>query len=224
MKLKLISTPLAAFAGLFMTTALSSAADCDDIGSKVKASIEKAPETLLVVVDKMVSKNEACACEIVKAAIEASRADKKLVRDIVVTAVSAANGMAATIAECALAAAPEAATEIRAGLSEVFEGAESGGKNVMENGKNVVVDESDDFGAAPVAVSGVYLIAPIAPSAASFQDPQVLARQLGISLALAKEIIRTGDTLVEVLNRRKRPSRDDNRDGEDDSTPSVQTP
>ena len=221
MKLKQIKYTLAVTAGLISSATLSLAADCDATGAKVKSSIEKSPEKLLVIVENAVSKNESCACEVVKAAIEASNADKQVVRDIVVTAVSAASEMAATIAECALAAAPEAAAEIRAGLSEVFEGGEA--YSAGKNSKNVVVDESNDFGPDPIAVSGVYLIAPVAPSAASFgTDVRRLAQQLGISQREAALILRNG-SLTEVLRRRVRQPRDDDRGG-DNSTPTVQTP
>lgn len=135
------------------------AAECDSVGAKVEKAIAKAPDQVLVIVDDMISKNEACSCEIVKAAISASSADKALVREIVVTAVTAAQGMAATITECAVAQAPEAAAEIKAGLNEAFAGAETD----VDPKEPIVVEEAvDDFGPEPVVISGVYLIAPVA--------------------------------------------------------------
>ena len=107
-----ITQKTALFAGLAVgSLSLASAAECDSVGADVKKAVADAPAKVLVIVDDMIAKNEACACEIVKAAIEASGADKALVREIVVTAVSSAQGMAATIAECAVAQAPEAAAE-----------------------------------------------------------------------------------------------------------------
>ena len=62
------------------------------------------------------------------------------------TAVSAAQGMAATIAECALSVAPEAAAEIRAGLSEVFEGAEEGEAAADDAGDDKAEESGDSEG------------------------------------------------------------------------------
>jgi len=169
MKTNIVKSALTGLALIVSLTGIASAADCDAIGAKVKQDIAKTPSKVLVIVDDAVAKNESCACEIVKAAIEAADAkkDAALVREIVVTAVNAAQGMAATIAECAVAVSPSSASEIKAGLSEVFEGAKGGAKNVYYSSKGAkeVVEEEDDFGPAPIVISGVYLIDPVAPSA-----------------------------------------------------------
>ena len=191
MKLQLVKSSLAAVVATAVVTGSAFAADCESIGKKVTAAVKENPSKVLSIVDKMISKNESCACEIVKAAIETSKATKSEVREIVMTAVSAANGMAATIAECALAVAPEAAAEIRAGLSEVFEGAEEGD----EEEEDVVVDESEDFNGVPPAVSGVYLIAPVTPARGTADD------DLAAALAAAQ---RERARLLREL-RRQRP-------------------
>ena len=195
------------FAGFaFASAGVANAADCDTIGKQVSKAVADSPSKVLVVVDEMISKNEACACEIVKAAIDASSADKSLVREIVVTAVTAAQGMAATIAECAVAAAPEAAAEIKAGLSEVFAGAKSGevysAKGVVEE----IEDEDFGLGPEPIVVSGVYLIAPVAAGGGLTEDD---ADALSDA---AKEAQR----LINVLRRRAR----DGRDSDESSTTS----
>ena len=213
MKLKL--TVSSAFVAIAMTSG-AYAADCESIGDKVRKAIKDKPDAVLVVVDKMISKNESCACEIVKAAIEESNASEEDVKQIVMTAVNAAQGMVGTIAECALAAAPEAAAEIKAGLNEVMEGVEEGAKNPEYGEKNVVIDESEDFGPAPVVVSGVYLIAPVAPSAdiTSPADEAIerLAKRLGLDVDTVLDLIEDG-SLVDILRRRFRP-----RDDDDDVT------
>ncbi len=195
MKANKTKTTLAAVIAIAAGATFASAADCDRVGEKTTAAIKKNPSEMLVVVNDMISKNDACVCEIVKAAIESVNADKAQVRQIVVTAVSASASKAAEITECALAAAPGAASEIRAGLSEVFEGGEA----YTSKGKQVMVEE--DFGPDPVAVSGVYLIAPVAPSAAAIGLDQ------GLSDADAKRLARlerlTRD-LTERLNDRPR--------------------
>lgn len=205
MKLNQTKTIIAAVIALAVGTAFASAADCDRVGEKTTAAIEKNPSEILVVVSDMISKNDGCVCEIVKAAIESVGGEKEQVRQIVVTAVSASASKAAEITECALAAAPDAATEIRAGLSEVFEGGEA----YSAKGKQVMVEETADFGPDPVAVSGVYLIAPIAPSNAFADD--------GLSEAQLKRLERlerlTRD-LTERLNRRPRPGGGGNSGGQ----------
>ncbi len=151
----------------------------------MKKDIAKTPSKVLVIVDEAISKNESCACEIVKAAIEAADAKKNgaLVREIVVTAVNSAQGMAATIAECAVAVSPSSASEIKSGLSEVFEGASGGAKSTYYSSKGgkEVVEEVEDFGPEPVVISGVYLIAPVAPSASSIYATDAIAEQFEAS-------------------------------------------
>jgi len=178
-----IKKTLIGLATLVSLSGLAVAADCETVGAKVKKDIAKTPEKVLVIVDAAISKNESCACEVVKAAIEAADAQENsvLVREIVVTAVTAAQGMAATITECAFAASPSSASEIKAGLSEVFEGAKGGAKDVYYSSKGgkiiVEEEEEDDYGPAPVVISGVYLIAPVAPSAAGAFNADDLRRQ-----------------------------------------------
>jgi hypothetical protein len=170
------------------------AAECDSVGAKVEKAIAKAPDQVLVIVDDMISKNEACSCEIVKAAISASSADKDLVREIVVTAVTAAQGMAATITECAVAQAPEAAAEIKAGLNEAFAGAEA----EVDPKEPIIVEEAtEDFGPEPVVISGVYLIAPVAGNSggAAFSESAVKAA----AAAVAKQ-----QRLISLLRRQNR--------------------
>lgn len=196
MKPNQTKTTLAAVIAFAAGTAFAAAVDCDRVGEKTTAAIEKNPSEILVVVNDMITKNDTCVCEVVTAAIKAVDADKEQVRQIVVTAVSAANTKAAEITECALAAAPGAATEIRAGLSEVFEGGEA----YSAKGKQVMVEETTDFGQDPVAISGVYLISPGAPAGANFD--------LGLSeedLKRIQRLERLARDLAQRLRDRPRP-------------------
>ncbi len=203
MKPNQTKTIFAAVIALAAGGAFASAADCDRVGEKTSAAIEKNPSEMLVVVSDMISKNEGCVCEIVKAAIEATGGDKEQVRQIVVTAVSASATKAAEITECALAAAPGAASEIRAGLGEVFEGGEA----YSAKGKQVMVEETVDFSPDPVAVSGVYLIAPVAPSAAAIGVDQ------GLTDKEIKRLERLTRDLTNKLNNRRRPGGGGNSGG-----------
>ena len=202
-----IKKTLTGLATLVSLAGLAVAGDCETVGAKVKKDIAKSPEKVLVIVDDAISKNESCACEVVKAAIEAADAEKNnvLVREIVVTAVSAAQGMAATIAECAVSVSPSSAPEIKAGLSEVFEGAKGGAKDVYYSSKGAKIveheeEETDDYGPAPVVISGVYLIAPVAPSAGGSLRLEELRRQQS----------KREQNLIELLRREQnRPRRPD---------------
>jgi hypothetical protein len=206
MKPNQTKTTFAAAIALAAGAVFASAADCDRVGEKTTAAIEKNPSEMLVVVSDMISKNEGCICEIVKAAIESTGGDKDQVREIVVTAVSASATKAAEITECALAAAPGAAAEIRAGLGEVFEGGEA----YSAKGKQVMVEETTDFAPDPVAVSGVYLIAPVAPSAAALGVDQGLS---DADLKRLKRLERLTRDLTQKLNDRRRPGGGGNSGG-----------
>lgn len=146
------------------TSAMGFAADttCDTVGAQVTQEVTAKPENVLAIVSEKISANPSCACEVVKAAIQAAGADKELVGQIVFTAVVAAPTEATSIAECAVAVAPEASENIKAALRSAVSDKNpvSYGKNP---GKDVVappVDEEPDFGLSPVAIGGVYLVYP----------------------------------------------------------------
>jgi len=87
--------------------------NCQDVVEAVKASIASQPENTLVVVVSQVANNNSCVCEIVKAAITASDADKKLVAQIVEAAIQAAPTKVRIIGQCAVAVAPDALVEVQ---------------------------------------------------------------------------------------------------------------
>jgi len=90
------------------------ASDCQKLSSDVTQEITKAPEDVLSLVAKHVAANEGCGCEIVKAAIVATEADKALVAQIVQAAITQAPKEMNTIATCAIAVAPDAYKEVQA--------------------------------------------------------------------------------------------------------------
>jgi len=137
-------------------------ADCGSVGAQVTQEVTAKPENVLAIVSEKISANPSCACEVVKAAIEAVKADKELVGQIVFTAVVAGPTEATSIAECAVAVAPEASENIKAALRSAVSDKNpvSYGKNP---GKDVVApppEEEPDFGLSPVAIGGVYLVYP----------------------------------------------------------------
>jgi hypothetical protein len=155
------------------------AEECAKIGREVREAVKKDAAEVLVIVEAALQKDEGCVCEIVKGAINASGADKneELLKQIVITALTAVEAEAATIAECAVAAAPESAAAVkeamRVALGGGGEGNGSGKQPVGDKrveGKEVVSGEADGeeepWLGRPISVGGVYLIAPVAPSAA----------------------------------------------------------
>ncbi len=141
--------------------------DCDAVASKVKSAVSADPTKVLVVVEDALTANRGCTCEIVKAAIKAADADKELVKQIVITAVNTAEAEAATIAECAVAVAPEAARQIKEGLEEAL------GESTAPAGK------AAPYVGGPVSVGGVYLIPPVGPSASTTEERvRVVVEQL----------------------------------------------
>ena len=93
--------------------------DCIALAASVKISVAEKPAEVLQVVEKEVSANPDCACEVVKAAIQASKADAKTVAAIVETAASVAPEKMRLISQCAVAVAPESLADVQAVLSRL---------------------------------------------------------------------------------------------------------
>jgi len=101
--------------------------DCYELSMTVSKAVTAAPDLVLVTVQKQVAANPACSCEVVKAAIVASEADRQLVGQIVSTAVEAAPENLRIIAQCAIAVAPDALPEVQAVLAQLDpQGGETG--------------------------------------------------------------------------------------------------
>ena len=165
-----------AFQGLAMAEARPT---CEAVARQVRASVSAAPDQVLKSLRDATEGSPGCACEAVKAAIKATDADAELVGQIVYTAVIAAPAEATTVAECAVAAAPEASATIKAALRRALSGGEKNpivaGKNPIQNSKapknpkspkNMVIEEpaqvedDPDFALSPVSIGGVYLVYP----------------------------------------------------------------
>jgi Na+/serine symporter len=97
---------------LAVAAPMAAAADCKVISKQVTEAITAKPKLVLVIVAKQIAANEACAGEVVKAAIVITEADKKLVAQIVEQAIEAAPKKISLIANSALAVAPDAYVEI----------------------------------------------------------------------------------------------------------------
>ena len=174
MKKSLLLT-LLAVATASVTFAADEAKECSPVSASVTAEVTANPSNVLSIVNEQIAANPTCACEIVKAAIAASKADKDLVGQIVFTAVTAAPTEATTVAECAVAVAPEAAENVKSALRSAYSDKNPVGKNPSKNpvDKNPPAKEEEpDFGLSPVAIGGVYLVYPGSGSS----GPQLVKR------------------------------------------------
>lgn len=119
--------------------------DCVKLSNAVKAAVNADSSNVLDIVAKNIAANESCACEIVKAAILSSDADKSQVAKIVETAILEAPSQMRIIAQCAIATAPDAASNVQAVL-EKFDKAggegysDKGGLDDSKDAKDVVPD------------------------------------------------------------------------------------
>ena len=105
--------------------------DCVKVSDAVKAAVIADSNNVLEIVATQVASNESCACEIVKAAIVASDADRKTVALIVDTAILEAPDQLRIIAQCAIAIAPDAISKVQAVLEKYDK---AGGEGHSEKG------------------------------------------------------------------------------------------
>lgn len=151
----------------FLGSALLShaAPKCDDIAADVRKAITSDPAKTLMIVEDALVINEACACEIVRTAIDASKADQAMKQQIVQTAMAVAPKMAPMITECAgmQGNIPVASTE--AAPSEDDQATYSGksgkgAKSVLPVIPAEPVEDVEEFAYIPRDIRGIYLIAP----------------------------------------------------------------
>jgi hypothetical protein len=153
------SLTILAIAGLCLVSFAAFAEDlsnCDKIADLVRASVEKEPQKVLIVVEDAMVTNEGCAAEIVKAAILASQANADLIKQIVATATHVAPKKAALIAEAA--ASVSGAPMVTSSSNGKY------AKSVQPVQPPIIEPESSggDYNKAPADIRGVYLTAPSA--------------------------------------------------------------
>jgi hypothetical protein len=93
--------------------------DCVKIAFEVRNAAKDFPDKILENVAEYVSESPKCACEVVKAAIEATSASEDLVAAIVETAIVASPEQMRIIAQCAVAVAPDALPKVQAVLAKL---------------------------------------------------------------------------------------------------------
>jgi hypothetical protein len=159
----------AAFFALLAVSADTQAAPpaaCDKIAQDVRESVEKDPSKVLMYVEDALVINETCACEIVRAAITASKADANLIKQIVQTSIAVAPRMTAVIEDCSGSNATGAAVASK----ETKEESQSGGKDVVDvtsgkGGMDVLPpkdggETKSGFSGGTADIRGLYLIQP----------------------------------------------------------------
>ena len=104
--------------GLLSSAAAFAEVDCLKLALSVKHTVAANSSATLQIVEKEVAANPGCACEIVKAAIEGSKAPVTLVAAIVEAAITVAPEHRHLIAQCALAVAPDALPNVQAVLAK----------------------------------------------------------------------------------------------------------
>lgn len=93
--------------------------DCIAKSAFVKSAVTAKHAKVLEVVSAEVAASPSCACEVVKAAIEGSEADTKLVAKIVEAAAVAAPEQMRLVAQCAVAVAPDSLAEVQAVMAKL---------------------------------------------------------------------------------------------------------
>jgi hypothetical protein len=93
--------------------------DCLKLSLSVKFAVAAEQSKVLEIVSNEVAAAPGCACEVVKAAIETSKAKPETVAAIVEAAVTAAPEQMRLIAQCAVAVAPDALAQVQAVLAKL---------------------------------------------------------------------------------------------------------
>ena len=161
-KISIISAILAVFIATSLTSFsfAENVSNCDRVVAQVRASVEKNPQKVLIILEDAMVANEGCAGEIVKACILASHANTDLTKQIVLTATNLAPKMGVAITESAASVAPDQSGAIADGDGKTNE------KDVLLAPVNKTGTEadgsrgSDDYRFAPQDIRGVYLIQP----------------------------------------------------------------
>jgi hypothetical protein len=102
----------------------------DLVAETVKQSVSAQPGKVVEIVSSQLAQHDAAACEIIKAAIVASSADKNLVAEIVQAATKVAPEKVGIVSQCAVAVAPDAIAEVQIILTK-FAAAGGGGFEVL---------------------------------------------------------------------------------------------
>jgi hypothetical protein len=109
--------------------------DCSKLSISLKEEISANQSLVLQIVERAVLTNPSCACEIVKASIQETKADSKLIASIVEVVGVAAPEQLRLAAQCAVAVAPDSLEDVQAVLAKLDPGT---GDGVVESEKGGV--------------------------------------------------------------------------------------
>lgn len=128
-------------------TEAAPAPDCRQNTLSLLESLPSEKEAIEGWVTNAVTRFPNCSCEIVKAVIEKTKAEPKLVATIVEAAIVAAPEHMRLTAQCAIAVAPDALVDVQAVLASLEGNAGESGKS-SKSGKEVV-SSKDSKGGTP---------------------------------------------------------------------------
>ncbi len=149
----LISTlTVALLSGLVPATAANTKTKCTEVVAHLESEIAKEPARVLLSVEDALNANDTCSCAIIKAAIATSHADSKLVGEIVSTAINTIPTSASTIGECALAAAPDAAADIKTAMQTVLGQGDGAGKAPVASAESAGKEPISRSGKEPISM------------------------------------------------------------------------
>jgi hypothetical protein len=139
--------------------------NCSQPAGELNSAITAKPAEVVTLVYEKVAATPACACEFVKTAIKAAKADDSTTGQIVEAAIAGAPDQYKVIVECAIAVKPTAAGHIRAALQSVFGGKGGKGSTVpMGKGGKVVVVEPPPEAKMNPALLMAFILDGISPS------------------------------------------------------------
>lgn len=124
-------------------------ADCLLISLSVRQRVKRDPDTVLQVVDKELRANPGCSCEIVKSAIVETDMQVATVVAIVKVAFEANPEQVRLIAQCAIAACPEALSAIQDLLAKYEKAAGTGDSAKSAKGEKAAIFSEDEVAATP---------------------------------------------------------------------------
>ena len=174
MKLPRFSLSLTALLAMAFSANAADDKNCTAEYKKVNTAVVAAPEKVLEIVAREAQEAPTCVCEIIKAAIKATNADKYLIVQIVTTVSEILPDETPTIIACAINAAPEAIqAEVATAIADKFgsgKGVVHSGKEPVKTGKEPtgkggqttppVDDPWDDFNLFHSGIGGIYLTTP----------------------------------------------------------------
>lgn len=141
------------------------ATDCQTQALSVGQQVKLDPAQVLVIVEKAITANAGCACEVVKAALTTTTADEALTARIVETAATADPVSMRLVAQCAIATVPESLSAVQAVLARLDPGSSGGdgpSSNDVRNIQMIVPPETSSAKGDPLN-RGILWIAPHLP-------------------------------------------------------------